>query len=129
MAYRTVRLFGGKPFISEFELDYAFDALDFLSVCRFPEPSQQWAEFVMNNRNRLFTDVKSNACNHDNKYDVAIGPVANDDLALLFRQFESGYIDLQKLSEGMRYKQLSMQVSFHTPKAVSLLKSITGQKS
>ena len=50
----------------------------------FEEPSKEWALFVINNRNRDYQDIYSMECNHDNKYDLVIGPVADDDLALLF---------------------------------------------
>lgn len=41
-------------------------------------------------------------CNYDNKYDLVIGPVADDDLALLFRQFSGGLISVEVLVEAMR---------------------------
>ncbi len=52
------------------------------------ETSEEWAKVVMNNRNRVFTNVKDILCNRDNKYDIVIGPVADDNMALLFRQYE-----------------------------------------
>ena len=42
--------------------------------------SEEWATFVMNNRNRRFHDFASPNCNLDNKYDIVIGPIANDDM-------------------------------------------------
>ncbi len=50
----------------------------------------------MNNRSRAFTDEKDALCNKDNKYDIVIGPVADDNMALLFRQYEHEIIDLFK---------------------------------
>lgn len=77
--------------------------------------------FVLNNRDRSFPDIADSNCNHDNKYDIVIGAVANDDIALLFRIFSNGYIDLDTLVNGMKYKKLTNQYSFHTEKSVSLL--------
>ncbi len=54
--------------------------------------------------------------------DIVIGPVANDDMALLFRQFEEGFIDLEILTREMTYKKLTNQYSFHTQRAAALLK-------
>ena len=52
------------------------------------------------------------------------GPVADDDMAVLFQQYEQEFIDLEMLKKRMAYKELSMQYSFHTEKAVSLLKKV-----
>jgi hypothetical protein len=119
MAARTARIFGGEPIISIFEFD---NKTDELSVKQFPKPSEDWARFVINNRNRNYLNFSSSECNHDTKYDIVIGPVANDDLVLLFRQFENGYINIDTLRKEMIYKELSNQYSFHTEKAVAMLK-------
>lgn len=42
----------------------------------------------MNNRNHSFDNIEDILCNQDNKYDIVIGPVADDNMALLFRQYE-----------------------------------------
>ncbi len=34
------------------------------------ETTEEWAKFVMNNRSRIFTNVKDTLCNKDNKYDL-----------------------------------------------------------
>lgn len=75
----------------------------------------------MNNRDRYFPDINDPDCNTDNKYDVVIGPVANDDLALLFRQFSSGMIAEDDLIREMRYKKLTSQYSFHSAEALQYL--------
>jgi hypothetical protein len=51
-----------------------------------------------------------------------IGPVANDDLALLFRQFSEGMIGVDTLVREMEFKKLTDQYSFHTEKALGYLK-------
>ena len=63
-------------------------------------------------------------CNKDNKYDIVIGPVADDNMALLFRQYENEIIDFSTLLKGMIYKETSSQYSFHTEKAVRLLRKV-----
>lgn len=79
----------------------------------------------MNNRNRKFTDFSSLECNFDNKYDVVIGPIANDDMAVLFRQYENGIITFESMVSGMVYKETTNQYSFHTERAISLLKKVS----
>jgi hypothetical protein len=121
MARRTVRIFGGVSVVTSFMYDEISVSKGELSVKAFSNPNAEWAMFVLNNRNRDFrTDTDSNN-NHDNKYDIVTGPVANDDIALLFRTFASGYIDLEALIKGMKYKRLNDQYSFHTERAVALL--------
>jgi hypothetical protein len=51
------------------------------------------------------------------------GPVANDDIAYLFRTFSSGLIDIEMLVRDLEYKKLTSQYSFHTPEALRFLKS------
>ncbi len=36
------------------------------------ETTEEWAKFVMNNRNRIFENVTDSLCNRDNKYDIVI---------------------------------------------------------
>lgn len=78
-----------------------------LKALSFEKPDRDWALFVINNRNRKFSDIGSAQCNHDNKYDIVAGPVANDDIAYLFRTFTSGLIDIDALVRGLEYKQLT----------------------
>lgn len=52
------------------------------------------------------------------------GPIANDDLALLFRQFSNGIIDVNTLTKEMQYKKLTNQYSFHTEKSLKYLKKV-----
>lgn len=73
--------------------------------------TEEWARFVMNNRSREFQEIKSELCNKDNKYDIVIGPVADDNMALLFRQYENEIIDFETLLRGIIYKKASSQYS------------------
>ena len=58
------------------------------------------------------------------KYDIVIGPIADDDMALLFRQYENGMITFENMLSGMIYKETTNQYSFHTQKAISLLRKV-----
>lgn len=55
---------------------------------------------------------------------MVIGPIANDDMAVLFRQYENGVITFENMVNGMIYKETTNQFSFHTEKAISLLKKV-----
>ena len=120
-AKRTSRIFSGKPWITIFEFDNAYLTEATLRVKMFNAPNGEWAAFVLNNRNRNFTDFADYNSNHDNKYDIVAGAVANDDIALQLRLFTSGVIDIDALVKNMEYRELSDQYSFHTEKAVSYL--------
>ena len=117
---RVMRLYHGSNIV--------IDSIN-LAMCR-PykdfglETTEEWAKFVMNNRNRTFTNVKDILCNKDNKYDIVIGPVADDNMALLFRQYENEIIDFESLLKGMIYKKTSSQYSFHTEKSIKLLRKV-----
>ena len=118
MAVRVSRLFGGEPVVNVYSFDEAFLENGELSVLKFDVPSVEWALFVTNNR----TDKNDGSNNLDLKYDVVIGPVADDDLSLLFNLFTEGYIDETALMNGMKFKKLSNQYSFHTEKAINYLR-------
>ena len=112
MAVRVSKIYGGSPIVSTFEIQDDFRKIDGIKVKDFGlETTEEWAKFVMNNRNRTFTNVKDTLCNKDNKYDIVIGPVADDNMALLFRQYENEIIDFSTLLKGMIYRKTSSQYS------------------
>ena len=128
MAIRVARIYGEKPIVNIYEIDddfKDFKDLKDLKIKNFGiQTTEEWARFVMNNRSRVFTDIKNVLCNKDNKYDIVIGPVADDNMALLFRQYENEIIDFETLVKGMIYKETSSQYSFHTEKSVKLLRKV-----
>jgi len=87
MAVRVADRFGGSPCVSTFELrDKVFNDKT-LNILKFEKPNKDWALFVINNREKSFSDVENRLYNGDNKYDVVIGAVANDDLVGTFDLF------------------------------------------
>lgn len=124
MAKRVSRIYGGMPIITVYE--FAEKALDAegIKVKLFESVNEEWAMFVINNRNRRFSSISSLECNLDKKYDIVIGPIADDDLALLFRQFSNGWIGVDALVKGMEYKELTDQYSFHTERALQYLEKV-----
>ena len=113
MASRTAHIYEGEPIVTEFEFDES--ALTKLSVKQFDEPNEEWALFVLANRSK-----ENQQPTHS--YDIVIGPVADDDIAQLFRNFNDGYINLTMLVEGLKYKKVSSQYFFHTEAATKYLK-------
>jgi hypothetical protein len=122
MAKRVSRIYGDSPCVTFFEFDEsAFDDNE-IHIRTFDYPMKEWALFVINNRNRELVITEATEHNQDNRYDIVIGCVANDDLALLFRQFSNGLIGINTLITEMEYKKLSDKYSFHSEKALYYLK-------
>jgi hypothetical protein len=125
MAKRVSRIHGGTPIVNVYEIKNSFLHSPDLRIKNFGRHmSPEWAIFVMNNRSRTFTNYQDPACNLDNKYDIVAEPVADDSMAMLFRQFQNGLIDFDMLTKGMAYKELTSQYSFHTPRALQLLQKV-----
>ena len=127
MAKRVAKIYGGTPYVTAFDFDENIIASNELNIKSFESPTKEWAIFVLNNRDRGFKEIDSKNCNIDNKYDIVTGPVADDDLALLFRTFTRGLIDINVLVKEMSYKKFSNQYSFHTEKAIKYLKFVGGK--
>lgn len=118
-------IYGGSPVVNTFEIQDDFRKIDDINIKDFGlETTEERAKFVMNNRNRTFTNMKDTLCNKDNKYDIVIGPVADDNMALLFRQYENEIIDFETLLKWMIYKKTSSQYSFYTEKNIKLLRKV-----
>lgn len=124
MAKRKSRIFGGAPVVLAFDVPDNLLSLKNLRILDFPTTGNDWAVFVMNNRNRDFKDISSPLCNLDLKYDVVHGPVANDTLTTLINQYKRGFIDVKLLLKEMEYSAPSDQYSFHTPAATVFLKKV-----
>ena len=124
MAKRKSRIFGGAPVVLSFEVPDELLSLKNFRVLDFPSTGQDWAVFIMNNRNRDFKDISSPLSNLDLKYDVVHGPVANDTLTTLISRYKRGFIDVNLLLKEMEYSAPSDQYSFHTPAAIALLKKV-----
>jgi len=124
MAIRVADRFGGSPCVNAFELDNEIFNNKSLKILKFEIPGKEWALFVMNNREKNFTNIEHKLYNGDNKYDLVIGAVANDDLVNTFDLFQKGFIDLDAMIRQIIYKKLTNQYSFHSEKAIAYLKAM-----
>ena len=100
---------------------YDFDDMDLsgLTVKRFaPAVDEEFARFVMANRQARSKSVDHN---RDNRYDIVVGPIADDRMGVLFRRFEDGEVSIEYLISELKFKRLSMQYSFHTVGALAKL--------
>ena len=124
MAHRKTKIYGGEPCVISYEAPNNLLKLESVKIKNFPKPSEEWAIFIINNRNRDFTDTLSEECNVDNKYDIVFGPIANDTLTTLIQQYSNGFIDRNILLQQMKYAAPNNQYSFHSQKAINLLKKV-----
>lgn len=125
MAKRVAKIYGGNPTVNIYEIADNYKGNGGLNILEFGRiPSEKWAVFVMNNRSRTFRDFGSPDCNFDYKYDMVTGPIADDDMTMLFRQYQNNLISLQTLLNGMEFRETTSQISFHTEKAVRLLRKV-----
>jgi len=111
----------GSPCVTAFFFDDNFLSDTSLKIKQFAEPDNEWARFVINNRNSKFKDIQCNECNTDAKYDIAIGPAANDDIVALMEIFITGLISDEILARELTFRKLSSQISFHTEKSIAKL--------
>ena len=124
MAIRVADRFGGSPYVSTFELSGNFFDDKTLNILKFESPNKEWALFVMNNREKNFSDTENKLYNGDNKYDLVIGAVANDDLVGTFDLFQDGFMSIDNVVKQITYKNLTNQYSFHSKKAIAYLKAV-----
>ena len=122
MAIKKSRIYGGEPCVISYSVPDTILKTKTLNIKSFNSPTKNWAIFIINNRNRDFTDLQNSLCNKDNKYDIVFGPVANDTLTTIIRRYQSGYIDSKILIREMKYTAPNNQYSFHTKESIKLLK-------
>lgn len=102
-----------KGFINVYEFDE--NAIKSLNALIFEVPTEEWVDFVMNNRTKK---------GFEHTYDVVYGPVANDKVYAAFALYEGGLIDKQNLIKELKTYKLVDQYLFHTEKALKFLSFI-----
>lgn len=111
-ASRIAKRYGGSEVLTILDFDYDKAVEDGLKIKIFDEPTEEWAEFVMRNR-------QSRQAVHD--YDIVIGPVADDNMATLFDFYELRLITLAAMMESLKYKGLNSQYFFNTEQSLKYL--------
>lgn len=98
--------------VSEFEFDEALLNSGSYKVRHFEKATEEWLEFVVNNRLGVKTE----------SYDFVMGPVANDSLYATILLYEQGVISANAAIEQLKTHTLFDQLSFHSEKALRNLK-------
>ena len=106
----------GNPIVMDYEVDET--SMSTLKVLRFDSYSEEWAKFILLNRNNA-----SNIPAH--YYDIVVGPIANDRVGVQLWRYETQAIDLPTLVRNLQYmKGLTIQYFFGTERAIKLLKRL-----
>lgn len=106
----------GVPTVQTYEVDEA--AMAELRVLRFDDYSEEWAKFILLNRNNASAELA-----HD--YDIVIGPIANDRVGVQLWKYETLAIDLPTLVHNLRnMKGITFQYYFGTERAIKILKRL-----
>ncbi len=103
-----MRQFSGGEYVYQF----VFHQTEDLKVKHFNALDENWLEFIKENR------IKGGI---QHKYDVVIGPVADDNTMETVQLYMSGILKADEAVKRLRYNKVNNQVSFHTPKALKHL--------
>ena len=101
---------GGRPVVTVYEIDEA--QLSTLCVRRFEKANRQWLNFVVANRESQI---------EDQKWDVVIGPVANDRTMPVIRLFMAKVYTAAETLRRLLPQNLHDQYTFKTVKALQRL--------
>ena len=113
---KVEQLESGVPTVITFEANET--KMLSLKVLRFDDYSEEWAKFILLNRNNA-----SRQPAHD--YDIVIGPIANDRVGVQLWKYENQSIDLPTLVHNLRnMKGITFQYFFGTENAIKILKRL-----
>ena len=108
----------GKPTVTRFSFDETIMESEELKVLVFNDYCEEWAEFVLKNR-----DINQPQPTHN--YDIVYGPIADDGVTFQLRRFKAGAISLKELVDQLRFaKGITYQYFFGTDLALSKLKKL-----
>ena len=113
--------YGNDGFVTEFDFyETFFDAERHYKVLRFDRYSDQWLDFVIMNRDKLYKEQR-----HD--YDFIEGPVANDKIQYRLRQFLRGRIPREIFLKELSYHEQTHQICFCTIKSLQTLELVENE--
>lgn len=98
---------GGK-FLSIYNFDIEKVKKE-LNVIEFTQADEEWLDFITSNRRGKEIPEE---------YDIVIGPVADDNVYLTVKLFETGVLDKEEALKRLKVEKLFNQILFHTDKAL-----------
>ena len=109
---------GGVPILNMYEIDEV-EVKKKLTVRRFSNPTEKWLDFVAQNRLGTYSGEK---------YDLIVGPVANDDVYLTVQYYLTEVYTKNQALRALKIKQLYDQYVFATEKALAMLKFVASKE-
>lgn len=98
-------------YLNKYEFDLE-EATKQLIVIRFEKADEKWLDFICDNRNRKDTG----------KYDIVIGPVADDKVYRVVVEYENGDVDKEVALKRLKTETLCDQILFHSEESLKYLK-------
>ena len=115
--------FSGLPTVMRYEISKDIWNDGSLNILRFDYPSQQWLDFIRDNRRVI--PVKVNSPEPRHTYDAVSGPIANDKVADVVAVYCLGRISAEDAISKVKALPSVFQLSLHTTLAFSYIKSVT----
>lgn len=84
----------------------------------YDEVCDEWLDYVSNNRNGIPTA----------EYDLAFGPVANDDVFRTFAAYQAGVLTKAETMARLKVKQLYNQLTFKSEQSLAYIHFVTAYK-
>ena len=100
--------------ISEYEFDLNAAKRD-LAIITFGKPDFDWLDFICLNRSGGISTEP---------YDIAIGPVANDQAYAVVTLYEQGVLSRQAAITELKVRELYDQILFHTDESLNYFRYV-----
>jgi hypothetical protein len=111
-----------KPVVTEFKYAEAYPVTVGMNIKKFENPSGEWVEFIMLNRNRHISHPA-------HTFDIVEGPIADDRMVAQIRRYEQGKIPIEKLIEKLTYWEPTHQICFCTLASLYALELVEDNES
>ena len=98
----------GKKLLSVYNFDTE-KAKRELNIIKFISADEKWLDFIV--ANRIGKEILE-------EYDIVIGSVADDNVYLTIKLFETGVLDKEEALKRLKIEKLFDQILFHTLKAL-----------
>lgn len=109
-ARRVVNLRGNTAIVNIYEFDE--NRISESLIFKFEKPNADWLHFIVSNRMEKQVELK---------YDLIVGPVANDDVYETIIAYENGIYDEQETLKRLEVRSLYNQYVFKTQNFIDKL--------
>ncbi len=99
----------GEAIVSVFE----YEEKNSLKILKFESPNSEWLKFVSNHRKMI---------EPTNRYDIVIGPIANDNTMSVINMYLSGQYEEEEALKRLLPQKLKDQIVFKSNRSLEYLK-------